>query len=232
MDFSRFECLTFDCYGTLVDWESGILASLRPVLRAHGLYRSDDGILALYAELESAAERGAFKRYREVLREVMRGFGVRLGFQTTDQEIDSLPNSVATWPPFPDTVAALHKLKQRFRLAIVSNVDDELFAGSASRLKVPFDFVITAQQVGSYKPSLNNFNRALERIGLPRERVCHVAQSLYHDIAPARQLGLTTVWINRRHGRSGSGATPNQPNAPRPDAEFPDLASFAAAACD
>lgn len=230
LDFSRFECFTFDCYGTLIDWESGILSALQPVVRAHGITRSDEEVLSLYGELEVAAERGEFMPYRDILREVMRGFGRRLGFEVSQAEADSLPQSIARWQPFPDTVAALQELKQRLRLGIISNIDDDLFAGSAKLLGVDFDWVITAQQARSYKPSRNNFEVALRRIGLPRERVCHVAQSLYHDIRTARELGLASVWINRRHGRNGTGATPEAAGV-KPDAEFSDLASFATAAC-
>lgn len=230
MDFSRFRCLTFDCYGTLIDWESGILSAVQPILQSHGIKSSDEEVLSLYGELESAAEQGEFKPYREILREVMRGFGQRLRFAPTNAELDALPNSVARWPPFPDSVAALAKLKQRFRLVVISNIDDDLFARSAQLLGNPFDFAVTAQQARSYKPSQNNFEIALQRIGLRKDQVCHVAQSLFHDIAPARELGLANVWINRRKGRSGSGATPIT-SAIRPDAEFPDLQSLAAAVC-
>lgn len=231
MDFSRFRCLTFDCYGTLIDWESGILAAVKPVLRAHGIQRSDDDLLTLYSELESAAEHGEFKPYRKILREVMRGFGGRLGFEPSETELDALPASVAKWFPFPDSVAALGKLKQRFRLVVISNIDDDLFADSARLLGEPFDFAVTAQQARSYKPSRNNFAVALQRIGLPNGQICHVAQSLFHDIVPARELALSTVWINRRKGRSSSGATPVTQGV-KPDAEFADLQSLAAAVCD
>lgn len=139
--------------------------------------------------------------------------------------MDALPNSLQFWPPFPDTTEALLRLKARYKLAIISNVDDDLFAASARQLGVPFDHVITAQQVRSYKPSHNNFERALERVGVAREQVLHVAQSVYHDIVPARALGLSTVWVNRRRGLSGSGAT--LPAEGRPDLEVPDLKSLA-----
>jgi 2-haloacid dehalogenase len=230
MDFASFRCLTFDCYGTLIDWESGILGAVQPILRAHGIRRSDDEVLRLYGELEAAAEHDEFKPYREILRDVMRGLGQRLGFAPTDAEADALPNSIASWPPFHDSVAALAKLKQRFRLVVISNIDDDLFAHSARLLNQPFDFAVTAQQARSYKPSRNNFAVALRRIGLPKDQVCHVAQSLFHDIAPARELGLASVWINRRKGRTGPGATPPARGI-QPDAEFPDLESLAAAVC-
>ena len=132
------------------------------------------------------------------------------------------------WVPFSDTVNALKKLKAKFKLAILSNVDDDLFAISAKHLKVKFDYIITAEQIRSYKPSLNNFKFAIKKIGIPKDKILHIAQSLYHDIAPAKELGLSTIWINRRNGKEGFGATP--PASAKPDMEFPDLKSLASAA--
>ena len=223
--FDRYTHLTFDCYGTLIDWERGILAALRPVLGRHGAGKTDEQILELYAELEAAAERGPYRAYREVLARVVDGFGERLGFAAGSEERDALAASVADWPAFPDTVEALTSLADRFRLAVISNIDDDLFAGSAPRLQVDFTAVITAQQVGSYKPDQRNFRFALARLGVPAEQVLHVAQSLYHDIAPAKELGLATIWVNRRHDRPGSGATP--PAAAHPDLEVHDLRTLA-----
>ncbi len=224
LDLRRFRVLTFDCYGTLIDWESGILAALRPLMAAHGKSLADDKLLELYGELEAEAEAGEYQSYRKILQAVARGFGRRLGFETSEQEARSLPESLKNWQPFPDTVAALKKLKSRFQLAIVSNTDDDLFADTARLLEVPFDWVITAQQAGSYKPSHNNFRLALERIALPPEQVLHCAQSLYHDIVPARALGLATVWVNRR-GARGGGAT--KAASGQPDLEVPDLKTLA-----
>jgi 2-haloacid dehalogenase len=228
LDFSRFQVLTFDCYGTLIDWESGIRQAFKPLLASHGKTLSDDRILELYAELESATEAGPFKPYRQVLEEVVSGLGKRLTFTPTVAEIQSLPLSLHGWQPFPDTVAALRRLKSKYKLAVISNVDDDLFAATARLLQVSFSDVITAQQVGSYKPSRNNFEVALTRLGVPREQVLHVAQSLFHDIAPAKALGLATVWVNRRAGKQGAGAT--RPASVRPDLEVPDLATLAAMA--
>ncbi|MGH9492401.1 MAG: haloacid dehalogenase type II [Terriglobales bacterium] len=225
LDFRRFRVLTFDCYGTLVDWESGILGALRPLLRAHGKTLTDEQTLEIYGELEAEAEAGEYHPYREVLEGVVRGFGRRLGFEPSLQEAESLPESLKNWKPFPDTVAALMKLKARYKLAVVSNVDDDLFAATARRLEVPFDWVITAQQAGSYKPSHRNFKLALERIALPPDQVLHVAQSIYHDIVPARELGLATVWVNRRAGKAGEGATKAAQG--QPDLEVPDLKTLA-----
>jgi 2-haloacid dehalogenase len=223
--FDRFTYLTFDCYGTLIDWERGILDALRPLLARHGATLTDDQILELYGDLESAAEAGPYQPYRDVLAAVVDGFGARLGFTPTAAERASLAASVGDWPAFPDTVDALQTLARRYRLAILSNVDDDLFTGSARRLGVDFAAVITAQQVGSYKPDRRNFRAALARLEAPPDRVLHVAQSLFHDIAPAKELGLTTVWVNRRHDRPGFGATP--PATAQPDLEVPDLRTLA-----
>jgi 2-haloacid dehalogenase len=221
MDFSGYEALTFDCYGTLVDWESGLLTVLRPILNNHGETVSDDALLVQYAELETAVEGEAYRSYRAVLREVVFRLGQRLGFLPSEEEADSLAQSLPSWPPFPDTMEALKALRKRYKLWVLSNVDNDLFAGTQERLDVAFDGAVTAEEVKSYKPSPRHFEAALERIGLPKETVLHVAQSLYHDIAPAKAMGLSVVWVNRRQGRPGSGATP--PAHAKPDLEVPDL---------
>jgi 2-haloacid dehalogenase len=224
--FAQVRVLTFDCYGTLIHWEQGILSALRPLLAAHRCHCSDDELLERFGRLESAAEAGAYRPYKEVLAQVVDGLGAQFHFTPTAQERDSLAASVAHWPPFADTVAALQALKTRYQLAIVSNIDDDLFAYSARHLRVAFDWVITAQQVRSYKPAPQHFMVALERIALPKAHILHVAQSLYHDIAPATQLGLATVWVNRRHGQAGAGATPAA--HVRPTLEVPDLRTLVA----
>ncbi|MCI0355676.1 MAG: haloacid dehalogenase type II [Acidobacteria bacterium] len=221
LDFARFQALTFDCYGTLINWETGILDVLRPLLAAHGKQPSDAEILDLYAELEPEVQSREYLRYREVLRRVVHGFGLRLGFQVSPAEADSLPDSLKDWEPFADTVPALRRLKQRYKLAVISNIDDDLFALTAKHLEVNFDHVITAQQCRSYKPSLNNFRRAMARMDLRPERILHVAQSLFHDVAPARSLGLASVWVNRR------GLSATRPADARPDLEVPDLKTLA-----
>jgi len=225
IDFSAKRVLTFDCYGTLIDWERGILASFRSILAAHGTVAGDEDLLTIYGELESTAERGAYRPYRDVLVSVSHQLGERLGLRVSQAEAARFADSVGDWPVFPDTPVALSALKGRFRLAIISNVDDDLFARTHEKLGTAFDWVVTAEQVRSYKPSLNNFRQALARIGLPREHVLHVAQSLFHDHGPAKQLGLETVWVNRRHGRPGTGATPAA--TVLADLEVPDLATLA-----
>lgn len=221
LDFDKYEVLSFDCYGTLIDWESGILASLKPVLAAHSIDLDDDSILTLYGELESEAERGDFIKYRDVLRRVMQYLGDRLGFEPSASELDHLGNTLKDWPAFPDSPDALATLKKRYKLAIISNVDNDLFAGSNRHLKVEFDWIISAEKVKSYKPALRHFEIALDEFAIAAEKQLHVAQSLYHDIGPANQMGLDCVWVNRRHGRESSGATP--PATSKPDLEVPDL---------
>jgi 2-haloacid dehalogenase len=226
LDFNRFEVLTFDCYGTLINWEDGILRCLHRILAAHGKDTDDAAILQLYGDFEASAERGEYRRYREVLQSVVRQFGERLGFAPTAQEARSLPESLKEWKAWPDTVTALHELQSRFRLAIVSNVDDDLFAATRPQLRAEFDQVITAQQAGAYKPSLKIFELALSRIGVPAHRVLHVGQSLYHDVLPAQSLGLATVWVNRPSVRAGVGAVKAAEG--RPDLQVSSLAELAA----
>ena len=206
LDFNRFEIFTFDCYGTLINWEDGILASLRRILAAHDKNLDDATILQLYRDFEARAEHGEYRRYREVLQSVVQQFGAQLGFTPTDEEVRSLPDSLPQWEPWPDTVSALRELKKRFRLAIISNVDNDLFAATQPQLGVEFDQVITAQQAKAYKPSLKIFELALSRVGVPAHRILHIGQSLYHDVLPAQSLGLATVWVNRPSARAGVGA--------------------------
>ena len=227
-DFGRFDALTFDTYGTLIDWETGLLDALGVVLRAHGLEARDNELLESYAAHEARLEAGSYLRYRDVLAESLRGVCAGLGVTPTDDELATFGGSVADWPAFADSPAALAGLKGRFRLGVITNCDDDLFAASNERLGVTFDWIVTAEQACSYKPSLNNFELAFERIEVPRARILHVAQSLFHDHVPARRLGMTAVWIDRRHGRPGAGATPSAEVTP--DLTFPDMASFAAAA--
>ena len=225
LDFARFSTLTFDCYGTLIDWESGILSVLRLMLAAHRKSLSDAQILELYSDLEAKAEQGEFHPYREVLQTVVRGFGQRLGFEPTEAEVRSLPESLATWTAFHDTVTALRQLKARYRLAIISNIDDDLFAQSTPKLEVPLDFVITAQQARAYKPSHQIFQLAEQTISVPRSQWLHVGQSIYHDVIPAKSLGVATVWVNRPSPRPCAGAA--KAASSQPDLEVPDLRRLA-----
>jgi 2-haloacid dehalogenase len=225
LDFSRFEILTFDCYGTLINWEAGILSALHRILAAHGKKVDDATLLKLYGDFEQRSEHGVFHPYREVLGSVVRQFGIELGFSPGD-EVRSLADSLPTWRPWPDTVAALRQLKSRFRLAIISNTDDDLFASTRPQLEVDFDEVITAQQAQAYKPSLKLFELALSRINAPAHRVLHVGQSIYHDVIPAQALGLATVWVNRPSARPGVGAV--KAAEAKPDLTVSSLAELAA----
>ncbi len=228
VDFGRFDALTFDCYGTLIDWEAGISAGLAGLLSAHGLAPDSEELLETFAGHEAALEAGPYRRYREILAEASRRVGRDYGLELADDEVGDFAGSVGEWPAFADTAAALARLKNRYRLGVITNCDDDLFALSNRRLGVTFDWIVTAEQAGSYKPSHRNFELAFERIGLPRERILHVAQSLFHDHVPAKALGLTTVWIDRRRDRPGFGATP--PAEATPDLVLPDMASLAKAA--
>jgi 2-haloacid dehalogenase len=221
LDFDAFDALTFDCYGTLIDWETGIADGLR---RA-GFGADDEVLLETFARHEAPLEAGPYLTYREVLAGAARGAAEDLGVAVTDEAVEAFAGSVGDWPAFPDSAEALAALKERFRLGVITNCDDDLFALSNRRLGVEFDWVVTAQQAGGYKPRPENFLFAFERIDVPRERILHVAQSLFHDHVPAKALGMTTVWIDRRQGRGGSGATP--PAEAEPDLVVPDMRSFA-----
>ncbi len=205
MNWQQFDWISFDCYGTLIDWESGILGYLRPLLRKKACSASDAQILNLYSELEPREQAGPYRSYREVLAGVMRGLASGLQFDVSASEAAGLAESIAHWKPFPDTLPGLRDLGTRFRLAILSNIDDDLFALTAKHLEVPFDLVVTAQQVRSYKPSRHNFEVLLERLGA-KDNLLHAAESLYHDVAPARELGIATVWVNRRQGRAAAAS--------------------------
>jgi len=228
LDFTRFEVLTFDCYGTLINWEAGILSALHRVLSAHGKKIDDPTILKLYGDFELRSEQGTFRSYREVLESVVRQFAAEFHVAPSAEEVRSLPDSLPTWEPWPDTVAALRQLKTLFRLAILSNVDDDLFAGTRPQLGVDFDEVITAQQAQAYKPSLKLFELALSRISAPAHRVLHVGQSIYHDVIPAQSLGLATVWVNRPSARPDVGAVIAA--EAKPDLTVSSLTELAAAA--
>ncbi len=221
MDFGRFTHLTFDCYGTLMDWEAGILAALQPLIAKHGVTASEEQLLRLYTQFEAQQESGAYQPYRRVLERVTEQIASELGFTLSAEERETLPASVGDWPPFPDTAQALGRLKTRYRLVILSNIDDALFAETQKRLPVPFDAVITAEQVGSYKPAHGHFLTALERLGVPREQILHVAQSRYHDHVPAQALGFAGVWVNRPSRLAATGLSLSVQITP--DLEVPDL---------
>jgi len=198
------------------------------MLASQGITANVEELLERFAGHETALEAGPYRRYREILAEAGRRIGRDYGVEPSDDAVEAFGASVGEWPAFPDSAAALARLAERFRLGVITNCDDDLFAQSNRRLGVTFDWIVTAEQAGSYKPDPRNFELAFERIDVPRERIVHVAQSLYHDHVPAKALGMTTVWIDRRRDRPGFGATP--PADATPDLVLPDMASLAAAA--
>ena len=228
LDYDAYDVLTFDCYGTLIDWETGIVSALRDALGDAAAASSDEDLLGRFAALEHEAQ-VPYQRYRDVLAVALRGIGEQLEIPVSDAQAREFGGSVGDWPAFPDSTEALQRLGTRFKLVPITNCDDDLFAASEKRLGVSFDLVVTAQQVGSYKPDTAGFRAAHARIeqelGVPPDRVLHVAQSLFHDHVPAKSLGMTTVWIDRRDGRPG-GATPEAQATP--DARFESMRAFAA----
>ena len=233
LDLTEYKAASFDCYGTLIDWEAGIAAVLGPWAREQGLALSDEELLLAYADNEAAVERETpAALYPEVLAAAFRRTGDGLGGQVSDAWASRLGDSVPDWPAFPDSVDALARLARHYRLIILSNVHRDGFAGSNERLRGAFAAIITAQDVGAYKPAENHF-RALDaklpELGVDRTQLVHVAQSLFHDHVPARREGLPSVWINRRHDRPGWGATPEPSELWAYDLEFTSMAEFAEA---
>lgn len=231
MRLADFRVLTFDCYGTLVDWEAGILGLLRPWAAQAGIAAGDAKLLAAFAAAESEAEhaqQGA--AYPEILRAAHAGIARRLGANLDEAAAVALGKSVGDWPVFPDTVEALKRLKGRHKLVIVSNVDRASFARTHAKLGVTMDAVVTAEEVGAYKPDLRMFVRALEvagQLGAAKNQVLHVAQSLYHDHVPAKKLGLATVWVRRAGAAGDLGATRDPGEAVKPDLIVSSLAELA-----
>ncbi|MDP6352866.1 MAG: haloacid dehalogenase type II [Alphaproteobacteria bacterium] len=229
MKLTDFTTLSFDCYGTLIDWETGLLGILRPWAARHGLAQDAEALLSAYGRHEHAIEdANPTMLYADILRAVMRAIATEHGLRASDAEAEALAVSIGDWPPFADTPAALAYLKQHYKLAVLSNVDRASFARTQTKLGVALDAVVTAEEVGSYKPDPRNFRALLERLdtlGVAPGQVLHTAQSLYHDIAPARQLGLATNWINRRHDKPGVGASPA--SEAEPHFTFNSLADFA-----
>jgi len=200
--------LTFDCYGTLIDWESGILAAVQPLLTRHGVSAAAEAILQRFVRHEARLEMQSWRPYREVLRAVMVALSADFHHSLPDRENDVLAESLPTWPPFPDTLPALQKLSKHFPLTILSNTDDSLFAQTQKRLNIEFAHVITAQQLKSYKPGQAHFHEALRRLGVPPSQILHVAQSLYHDHVPAKRLGLRSAWVTRPSRLPATGLAP------------------------
>jgi len=224
MRLTDFKVLTFDCYGTLIDWETGILHALRPLLRSSPVERSREDVLASFARHETAQEAETPDMiYSELLARVHRGLAEEWGIAASTADHRAFGGSVGDWPAFADSAAAVAYLKQFYKLVILSNVDRNSFAASQKRLGVAFDAVYTAEDIGSYKPDPRNFRHmieALKRAGHAERDILHVAQSLFHDHAPANAAGLHSAWIDRRAGAAGSGATPPAPAGVRYDFRF------------
>ena len=231
MRLTDFDAISFDCYGTLIDWESGILATLRPWAGRHGLSVGDDALLAEFSRVEPGLQTARpAALYPDILADAFRALGRHFGRSVGDDEARAFGQSVKDWPAFPDSADALAYLKRHYKLAILSNVDRASFAHSNRRLGVEFDLIVTAEDVGSYKPTPRNFEVLLERLaalGVRKERLLHTAESLYHDHVPAKRFGLATAWIYRRAGKGSFGATraPDQPV--KPDWQVTTLAELA-----
>ncbi len=229
-----FKVLTFDCYGTLIDWETGILNELKPWAARRGLTLGNDALLTAFAEEEAACERSTpEKLYPQLLESVLERLAERWSVLLDEGQAPEFGRSVGRWPAFPDSPEALAYLQEHYKLVILSNVDRDSFALSESRLGVKFDRVITAQDVGSYKPDVRNFHYLLEdllrTLGAGPEVILHTAQSLFHDIVPAKGLGLTTMWVNRQKESDGWGATPPvEAEGATPDLEVAGMAELVA----
>jgi 2-haloacid dehalogenase len=231
MRLSDFSTLTFDCYGTLIDWESGMLQALKPLIARSPSALTINEILEAHARHEAAQQlQTPAMRYSELLAVVCKRIAEEWGIAVTWKECAAYGNSVKDWPAFPDTLEALKYLKKHFKLVILSNVDNESFSASAERLQVAFDAVYTAQEVGSYKPSSRNFDYMLEKLSglaVSKGQILHTAESLFHDHAPANKHGLASCWIHRRHDKEGFGATMNPGTVPHYDFRFTSMAEMA-----
>lgn len=233
MRLTEFKALSFDCYGTLIDWESGMVEALKPLTGKLGRTLSRNEILEAHARHESAQQlQTPAKLYRELLAIVYRRLAEEWGVAVSWSECVAYGRSVGNWPAFTDSPGALQYLKRHYKLVILSNTDNESFAGSNQRLQVPFDVVYTAEDVGSYKPADGNFEymlRNLEALGIRKHEILHVAESMFHDHAPANTHGLANCWIYRRYDQEGFGATMNPGKMPRYDFRFNSMADLAKA---
>lgn len=230
LDLTAYSALSFDCYGTLIDWEAGISAVIGPWARRHDAALTDEQVLVAYSENEAAVLRETpGLLYPNALREAFRRTGRTLGFPVSEEDADALGTSVPDWPAFPDSAEALSRLQQHYELIILSNIDRDGFAESNRRLGVEFDAILTAEDIGSYKPNPANFEALVTKADEMGHtgRLLHVAQSLFHDHVPAKEFGLPGVWINRRHDTPGWGATPDPRAEVRPELEFPSMSAFA-----
>ena len=233
MKLTDFKVLTFDCYGTLIDWESGIFAALQPLLQRCAPPPARNAALEAFARHESAVEEASPRMlYSDVLAEVHRRLAREWNAPMTDAEHARFGASVPDWPEFADSPRALQYLGEHYRLAVLSNVDRTSFRASNARLKATFDAVYTAQDIGSYKPDPANFRYLLDKLaalGFGKDDILHTAQSLYHDHATAKMFGLASCWIDRRYDRQGWGATAAPPPDVSFDFRFPSLEAMAEA---
>ena len=233
MRLTDFRVLTFDCYGTLIDWESGMVRALQPLSARVSRHLSRDAVLEAHGRHESSQQGFTPTRpYRELLAIVHKRLAEEWGVQATWDECLAYGDSIKDWPAFDDSAAALQYLKKHYKLVILSNVDNASFAFSNKRLQVEFDAIYTAEDIGSYKPSLRNFEymvAKLEGLGVAKSEILHTAESLFHDHVPANSMGLASCWIHRRHDRPGFGATVNPGTMPKVDFRFTSMAELAAA---
>jgi 2-haloalkanoic acid dehalogenase type II len=214
-----YDVITFDCYGTLIDWERGIHDTFAALAQEAGVALDAAAALAAYHDAEPAVEAERYRPYREVLAEAARRAAARQGWAMDAAAAQAFAARLPAWPPFPDTFAALLRMAAAgYRLGILSNVDDDLLQGTLRHFQAPIDVIVTAQQVGSYKPAHGHFLRARERIG--GLRWLHAAQSHFHDVVPASELGVPVVWVNRKR-------EPLPPGGPVPLAEVATLAELA-----
>ena len=233
MNLTDFKVLTFDCYGTLIDWESGMLAELAPLTAGLDRELTRNEILRAHARHEASQQRQTpAKRYQELLAIVYRRLAEEWGLSVSWDECVRYGRSVKDWPAFPDSADALQYLKQHYKLVILSNVDNESFAASNRKLGVEFDAIYTAEDIGSYKPADANFDymlTMLKSLGIGKPDILHTAESLFHDHAPANRHGLKSCWIYRRHGQEGFGATMPPGEIPRYDFRFKSMAEMVTA---
>ena len=233
MKISDFKVLAFDVYGTLIDWESGMVNALKPLTDQVSQHLSRDDILEAHAYYESTTQRWTpSKIYSDLLPVVYRRLAEEWGVAVSWEQCQAYGLSVRQWPAFEDSMAALQYLKQHFKLAVLTNTDNQSFQGSNARLGVHFDGVYTAEDIGSYKPADRNFDymlEALARQGYGKSDILHTAESMFHDHAPANKHGLANCWIYRRHDKEGFGATMNPGEMPHYDFVFNSMAELAAA---
>jgi 2-haloacid dehalogenase len=233
MRLTDYKALTFDCYGTLIDWESGMVEALRPLTAKVKRALTRDQILEAHARHEAAQQRYTpTMAYRNLLAVVYKRLAEEWQVAVAWEECVAYGRSVKDWPAFADSAAALQYLKRHYQLVILSNVDNESFAFSNRRLQVEFDAIYTAEDIGSYKPSGRNFQYMLEKLGgngIAKGAILHTAESLFHDHKPANELGLASCWIYRRHAQEGFGATLNPGTMPKTDFRFTSMAELATA---